>query len=159
MVKLVAKGMVTLFGFATLLCFSLYAFTDDRPSLAEPNTLLDLNVGHLKNGVWHVDAVEAYTLISTYPSLRILDVRTQGEFRKGHVAHAEHINFFSWRFKRKIKALDTGAPWIIYCKSGHRSKWALTRLKQAGIATIFHMDGGFDAWKSAKLPVNVASIH
>ena len=42
---------------------------------------------------------------------------------------------------------------ILHCAGGARSALAAATLKQMGYENIAHLDGGFNAWKEAGLPV------
>ena len=42
---------------------------------------------------------------------------------------------------------------VLYCASGGRSALAGATLAQLGYTDIAHLDGGFEAWKGAGLPV------
>ena len=45
---------------------------------------------------------------------------------------------------------------ILFCASSWRSALAAKTLQDMGINNIFDMDGGFNAWKSAGLPIETA---
>jgi rhodanese-related sulfurtransferase len=45
-------------------------------------------------------------------------------------------------------------PVILMCASGFRSSQAGRRLRKAGVAEVYSLEGGFDAWKQAGLPVS-----
>ena len=72
----------------------------------------------------------------------IIDVRTVGEFREGHIKNSKNIpldNIFSK--VNEIKRLEK--PVIVCCRSGMRSAQAATILKNSGIDV---MNGG--GWQS-----------
>ena len=50
--------------------------------------------------VKHVTASEAQTLLKDNPDFKVLDVRTKGEFKRGHIDGAIRVNYFSTKFKR-----------------------------------------------------------
>lgn len=109
-------------------------------------------VGVVKeNGVRHVTAVEAAQLIESRPDIVVLDVRTEREFKAGHIETAQNINYISSKFNNHISALDPNATYLVHCKSGNRSGRAIPIMKNAGLENLIHMDGGFDAWKKAGL--------
>jgi len=138
-----------------------YANSQDKPSEAQAPVSHPWNsdaVGRIKDGIRHVTPREAATLLKIEPSIRVLDVRTRGEFNAGHIKGATQINYLSGRFKRKIKALDTQSTWLVHCKSGHRSGRAVGLMQKAGFSKIIHMDGGFDGWKKAKLPISKGQL-
>ena len=45
---------------------------------------------------------------------------------------------------------------ILFCASSWRSALAAKTLQDMGMNNIFDMDGGFNAWKSARLPIETA---
>ena len=45
---------------------------------------------------------------------------------------------------------------ILFCASSWRSALAAKTLQDMGMKNIFDMDGGFNAWKSAGLPIETA---
>ena len=45
---------------------------------------------------------------------------------------------------------------ILFCASGWRSALAAKTLQDMGMNNIFEMDGGFNGWKSAGLPIETA---
>lgn len=100
--------------------------------------------------VIHVDAQQARDLLQQNPKFVVLDVRTKGEYIKGHIEGAVRNNYFSTKFKKRLRALDKSAAYIVHCKSGHRSKRVVKIMKKEGFQNIYHMDGGYGAWK--KLP-------
>ncbi len=74
----------------------------------------------------------------------IIDVRTVGEFREGHIKNSKNIpldNIFSK--VNEIKRLEK--PVIVCCRSGMRSAQAASILKNSGIDV---MNGG--GWQSLK---------
>ncbi len=110
----------------------------------------ETDIGVLKpNGIRHVTATEAATLIVEHPEVIVLDVRTGSEFKAGHIEGAQNINYLSWCFRKRVSQLDTTKTYLVHCKSGNRSARAVPIMKKAGIENIIHMDGGFDAWKAA----------
>ena len=45
---------------------------------------------------------------------------------------------------------------ILFCASSWRSALAAKTLQDMGMTNIFDMDGGFNGWKSAGLPIKTA---
>ena len=96
---------------------------------------------------------EASSLIASDPALVVLDVRTPKEFDEGHIAGAINVDFLADDFAQRVAELDTGAHYLLHCKSGKRSTGALEVMEKEGFTNIAHMNGGFDAWKAAGQPV------
>ncbi len=46
-----------------------------------------------------------------------------------------------------------GKKFVLYCQSGWRSTLATATLQNMGFEDVVHIEGGFDAWKAAGLPV------
>lgn len=72
----------------------------------------------------------------------LLDVRTPGEFRGGHIATAVNIDFESPAFESEIQKLDKTKTYFVYCRSGNRSGQAIAIMKQAGVENIYELRGG-----------------
>jgi len=87
-------------------------------------------------------------------SLRVLDVRRQGEWEAGHIAEAEWYPLD--RFKAALPSLERNATTAVHCKSGYRSMIAASLLQRAG-HDVINVIGGFDAWEKEQLPVATAA--
>ena len=102
--------------------------------------------------VAHMNVRQAKQLIAALPDLQIIDVRTGGEYRKGHLEGAVNINYYSPLFRRDIAKFDRDRPYLVHCKTGARSSRAVRIMGELGFTMIYHMDGGTDAWRAAGLP-------
>ncbi len=82
----------------------------------------------------------------------LIDVRTEGEYRGGHVAQAVNIPLSDLDRRRgELGAPDAGVVHII-CQSGGRSSAAADKLVKAGF-TVVNVAGGTGKWKAAGYPV------
>ncbi len=99
-----------------------------------------------------LSAVEFSEQISINPEAIILDVRTPGEFEKGHLENAVNINWNGNDFERRISELDKSQPVFVYCLSGGRSAHAANKLRKQGFKVVYEMPGGMMEWRSEKLP-------
>ncbi len=120
-------------------------------------TLAQPQIGELRDGVVHVDAAQAAELIRSSEGLKVLDVRTRPEFEREHIEGAVQINYFRLDFKEHLKKQDFPEGVLVHCQSGGRSTRALRLLKEQGVETIYHLDGGMVAWQNAKYPVVTGS--
>jgi len=109
--------------------------------------------GFANEAVIHLPARDVAALIDTDRDIRVLDVRFGFEYSKGHIEGAQRINYLSPFFRRDVSRLDRSARWVVHCKSGHRSIGAVRIMAGLGFIQIIHMDGGFDAWRKADLPI------
>jgi len=83
--------------------------------------------------------------------LQVLDVRSPGEWKKGHVPDARHI--FLPELRRRIGELDRSKPTAVYCGSGYRASIATSILKREGFNELWNVPGSWEAWKKAGFPV------
>lgn len=83
----------------------------------------------------------------------VVDVRTEAEFKTGHILDAINIdqNELDTKFKKLNKYISK--PIILVCVSGKRSGQCVSRLKQQGFARVYTMSGGMNAWKELGLPI------
>ncbi len=88
---------------------------------------------------------------------QLVDVRTPGEFRNGHLKNAMNIDWSADDFADKATALDKDKPVFVYCLSGPRSEGASVKLKEMGFKNIYEMQGGMMKWRNADLPEIKAS--
>ena len=92
----------------------------------------------------------ARELIQEKPSLVILDVRTDGEYRDGHIEGA--VNIPVNELEGRLGELEKEDETLVYCRTGNRSGTAVGILKENGYEKIFHMDKGITAWTAAGYP-------
>ena len=96
--------------------------------------------------------VDATTFISTIsdPNIKVIDVRSLGEFSTGHLKGALNIDVESGGFDAGIANLDKSATYALYCRSGRRSTLAAERMADAGFTNIINFNrGGFAELASA----------
>lgn len=103
--------------------------------------------------VKNVSAEEAAKLLAEKKDLVVLDLRTDTEFKAGHIAGARNIDFLGDDFAQKLGALDKGKTYLIHCGSGSRSTKSLEAFKGQKFSSILHLNEGFKAWVAAGKPV------
>ena len=89
-----------------------------------------------------LDGADFLREYSANPSAVMLDVRTPGEFRAGHIDKAFLIDFENQSFLSEIKKLDPAKTYFVYCRSGNRSGQAISQMKANGIKNIYELKGG-----------------
>jgi len=85
-----------------------------------------------------------------------LDVREPKEFEGGRLPNALHIPLSQLESRSADLAKHAGKPVVVYCETGNRSRMAGAALAKAGLTEVYHLNGGFRAWKDAGLPVEKA---
>ena len=76
--------------------------------------------------------------------VRIVDVRSVGEFEGGHVPGSQNVPLD--QLQSVASQWDKTAPVLVYCQTGSRSAEAVSMLEQAGFTKILHFDKGIVAW-------------
>lgn len=84
-------------------------------------------------------------------NVQVLDVRTEAEYKEGHLPGALLMDVNSPDFKERVVQLDKSKTYLVYCKSGRRSEKALKILYNAGYQNAYHLKGGYLAWKGQKV--------
>ena len=97
-------------------------------------------------------AAEMIEQMSSDAPIVVLDVRTKGEFNSGHLNNALNIDVKSASFKDKISKLDKDKTYLVYCRSGKRSKMAQGIMKELHFKKAINMLGGFIAWQKSGQP-------
>jgi len=81
----------------------------------------------------------------------ILDVRSEREFRDGHVPGAINIPF--WMVSRRIAAIRSARDeeLVVYCGHGPRAMVAARSLRKHGFTKVVYLQGHFSKWRGAGL--------
>ncbi|CAG9467347.1 unnamed protein product [Pedinophyceae sp. YPF-701] len=94
-----------------------------------------------------------------------LDVRTKEEFAAAHVPDSINVPVFvatppqgmapNPTFVQDVEAAipDKTSEVLVGCAAGKRSAVAVSQLKAAGYANLCDVEGGFNSWVGAGLPV------
>ncbi|MBP7738821.1 MAG: rhodanese-like domain-containing protein [Spirochaetes bacterium] len=85
----------------------------------------------------------------------ILDIRTPGEYREGHIANSVLLDYHSPDFREGLKALDRNRTYFVYCRSGNRTGRAVDIMKDLGFTRIYELRGGIRSWLSSGLTLQV----
>ena len=84
---------------------------------------------------------------------RLIDVREDNEWQRGHAAGAEHLGRGVIERDRESAVPDHGAELILYCGGGYRSALAADSLRRMGYTNVYSLAGGWKAWNDAGAPV------
>ena len=70
----------------------------------------------------------------------LLDVRTEEEYRRGHIGGSRNIPVE--KIDNAVNLLhDKSAPLFVYCQSGIRSKKAASKLRKLGYSEVYNIGG------------------
>ncbi len=98
-----------------------------------------------------VPQISVHELKAANGQMQILDVRTDREWRGGHIPGAQHI--IMPQLEHRAGELDPERPTAVYCASGYRASIATSILARAGFKKVMNVPGSWHAWKEAGLPV------
>lgn len=94
----------------------------------------------------------------TDANVQILDVRTAGEFKSGHIKNALQADWSNQQqFRERVGFVDKDKPVYIYCLVGARSNAAAGWMRSNGYKTVVELQGGLNAWKRENKPLEGAS--
>lgn len=82
----------------------------------------------------------------------VVDVRTPEEVAEGHLTGVVNINFLGDGFAEEINKLDKKKTYLLYCRSGSRTRKAADLMQKSGFKHVFMLEGGITAWKEAGKP-------
>lgn len=83
----------------------------------------------------------------------VIDVRTESEYRDGHIENSKNIDFYSSDFESRLKKLDKKMHYVLYCRSGNRSGQATRMMKQLGFNHAENLGSLQQASKSLGLKI------
>jgi len=90
---------------------------------------------------------------ATKESFRLVDVREESEWNRGHLPGAEHLGKGIIERDVEEKIPDQSEKIVLYCGGGYRSALAADNLQKMGYTNVISMDGGFRDWKEAGLEI------
>lgn len=98
----------------------------------------------------------AHAELQRDPSLRVLDVRTEAEYRSHRLPNATLVPI--QELDRRLHELDRDASWLVHCEHGRRSLFACELLAQAGFARLANLRGGLAFWAGSGLPLETGPL-
>ena len=103
-------------------------------------------------GVRKLSPSDATRLINHEDAV-IVDLRTDGEFRQGHIVNA--LNIPESQLAERLGKLNKyrGRPIIATCRTGQISLKAGGKLVADGFDKVYALNGGILAWEGASLPL------
>ncbi|WP_152287730.1 rhodanese-like domain-containing protein [Flavicella marina] len=96
----------------------------------------DLNVEEFERKIYQEDSF-------------LLDVRTPSEVAEGIIEGATVLDIMSSDFYNNYRTVPKNKTIYIYCRSGSRSGKAVRFFKEQGYTSVFHLEGGMNAWKQS----------
>lgn len=98
-------------------------------------------------------SIEKFEKMMSKKKNRLVDVRTPEEVSEGQIAGALNINFLGENFASEIQNLNKNKTYLLYCRSGARTRKAADQMQKAGFKKVYMLEGGITAWKEAGNPI------
>ncbi|MDD2916937.1 MAG: rhodanese-like domain-containing protein [Candidatus Gracilibacteria bacterium] len=76
----------------------------------------------------------------------VIDLRTPEEILSGKIDDAREMNCYDADFGGKIAKLDISGSYLLYCRSGNRSKQVLDAMGSFGFHDVHDLAGGIGEW-------------
>ena len=83
------------------------------------------------------------------PLIRVLDLRTRGEFEAVHIPGSFNVPLDTLG-EHVHDLADVEHPVVLVCRSGARATQAHAKLTTAGKQRLHLLEGGMDAWEAAR---------
>lgn len=98
----------------------------------------------------HIDVNGAQELIQ-HQAARLVDIRDVQSFSVAHARQAYHLTNDS--LVAFMDEVEFESPILVMCYHGISSQGAAQYLVNQGFEQVYSVDGGFEAWQRAGLPV------
>jgi rhodanese-related sulfurtransferase len=82
-------------------------------------------------------------------SARVIDVREESEWARGHIRGAEYMGRGVLERDIEERVPDKNAELILYCGGGFRSALSADNLQKMGFNNVASMAGGWREWKES----------
>jgi len=100
-----------------------------------------------------IEPLELAELIRRRPGVRLLDVRTPGEYEAVHIRGAYNVPLDRLpEHSAELRSL-VSEPIVLICQSGQRARRAEEALEASGMANLHVLAGGMNGWVAAGLGV------
>lgn len=94
----------------------------------------------------HIFSCQEFIEIMDSDAIRLIDVRSDAEFRMGHIAGAELLPQPFIELVAGERLQDKGATIVLCCAAGGRATMAAHSLEAMGYTNVSVLEGGYGAW-------------
>ena len=116
------------------------AYAPPYSSAKDPVNMAGFMIDNIARGIlkqWHLKNADA---LPRDGSVTLLDTRTAGEYKRGHIDGFRNIPVDELR--QRLEELDPGKPVYVICQSGLRS-YIASRILEGNGFTAYNFSGGF----------------
>ena len=104
------------------------------------------------SGIGSLSPLEATQMLN-HSHAAMLDIRESKELTEGTIINAIHIPLGDLNNQLAKLEKYREKPLIVYCRSGHRSATACSKLRKQGFEKVYNLRGGIVAWQRDNLPL------
>ncbi len=97
------------------------------------------------------DPSKLWQRIEAHEPLFVIDVRSDKEWKAGHIKGAHHITLYE--LEKSIPNLPKDQTLAVTCGSGCRASIAASLLQRAGFSNVCNLKGGMQEWMKQNLPI------
>lgn len=135
----------------------LLAFAGRHPMLSAGLVLLTLaliytEIARLLRPFKALRPAELTALINREDAL-VVDLSATADYERGHIAGSRNVAASAFGPDHKLVAGHRERPVVLVDRTGMASGPMAARLKKAGFANVYVLDGGVAAWQQADLPL------
>ena len=92
--------------------------------------------------------IEVEHLDTKNSNAKIIDVRTEGEYEKGHIDNS--VNIPLSQIRKHIEDYGKEDEILLICATGHRSRAAAKNFLENGYQNVSHLKGGMMSYNKLK---------
>jgi molybdopterin/thiamine biosynthesis adenylyltransferase/rhodanese-related sulfurtransferase len=96
------------------------------------------------SGILDLDVLELDAFLAEHRDALLLDVREPHEVAFGMVKGAAHMP--ASQLEARMHELDSAKTYVVACRVGTKSRWAVGRLREAGFGRLRHLRDGLSAY-------------
>lgn len=127
-----------------------------NPKMMDVAVPENLKLGLRLEAQYRVPSIEVEDLLEAWPNIEVqlIDIREDGERRRdGTIPGSIHLPYGQFESycsdAGMLHSLSKTSELLVYCAVGERSTLATEIAAEHGLDRVFHMPGGFRAWKAA----------
>ena len=105
-----------------------------------------------QGGSHGIDSTKAVGIMNKSKSI-VVDLRPSGDFKKSHILNATNLPLENLDEKVKKLKKANHQNLILVCQTGLVAPGQLKKFEEHNFENVYFIKGGFEAWRSANLPV------
>jgi len=106
-----------------------------------------LDKKNLKPFICDINCDKARAILNDHKGndqFHIIDTRSVGMYKVGHLENAILLDAFKANFKSLLEHLDKDHIYLVYCTAGIRSLKAISVMQKSGFKYIYHLVNGLE---------------